>query len=269
MHDSHRRSVLLQDVEIDMVGFTEALRVGGDARVCLLLQRCSVSSSGGDAVAASGKARLTLQACSITGKGCGVKLWGNAAATLVRCTLQGCGAQAVRAVESARIELHSCTLQDNEGEGVVLAGDASAALQRCSFAGNKGPAVDVSEGTKACLRACSAEGNGGGLWLWDRASATLSDGCTISGGSSWALLVDGDATVDIQKGCSIDPEAVYVSSAATAERLFAVLQAHARDAGSSSSDSLKPFQQKQCGASAAIAFPAESGVFAIPSHSRF
>ncbi|KAL3162418.1 hypothetical protein ABBQ32_010088 [Trebouxia sp. C0010 RCD-2024] len=85
------RGAVIMNIEVDMTGFREAVLITGTDRVSPVLQKCSISCSGDDAVHVNGKARPTLQQCNISGKKCGRLFLGAAKSSWTGATSQVVG----------------------------------------------------------------------------------------------------------------------------------------------------------------------------------
>lgn len=102
------RSAVIQNLDIDMVGFTEAVRVEGKACIQSLLDHCIICSSGDDAIHVGGHAQATVRRCKLVGRKCGIKSCERSRAELLHCNIEGCGNQGVRVMESSHVQLTGC-----------------------------------------------------------------------------------------------------------------------------------------------------------------
>ena len=184
-----KRSCVVQNLEIDFTGFSEAVRVLGDERVKPLIENCVIKSSGGDGIALGGQAAPTFRNCIVTGKKSSVRTYANAVPTLIDCNITAAEMQGVLAMKTSRVILHGCAIQANKEDGVVAMESANVVMTKCLVQDNLGPGVDVSQKAKVVLNDCEIDANVGGLWLWDDAVAYATK-CTMNGGKSHAVLID-------------------------------------------------------------------------------
>ncbi|WZN60423.1 Beta_helix domain-containing protein [Chloropicon roscoffensis] len=191
------RTCVLQNVDVDMTGFREALFVYGGPEVSPIVEHCRFRSSGGDAINVAGRASPLFRRCEVAGcKKVGLKLFGGAGGEYIDLRIRSCQQQALRMMEDSGAKFYGCEFTDNAEEGVVLMGNSQASLRGCRVVGNKGPAFDVSGSARIHCEGCKAEGNVGGLWLWESAKAAVHQ-CELSGGSSHAVLADGSSLPSI------------------------------------------------------------------------
>jgi len=186
------RPCVVQNVDIDFTGFSEAIRVVGDARVKPFIENCRVKCSGNDAVAVGKQSAPTFRNCIFTGKKVGARAYAHATPSFIDCHFTKCGMVGVLAMKESRVVMYGCALQDNEEDGLVAMERANVIASKCLIERNKGPGVDVSQEAKIVASECEIEGNVGGLWLWENGRAQFSR-CRIEGGKSHAVLVDVDA----------------------------------------------------------------------------
>lgn len=186
------RPCVVQNVDIDFTGFSEAIRVVGDARVKPFIENCRVKCSGNDAVAVGKQSAPTFRNCIFTGKKVGARAYAHATPSFIDCQFTKCGMMGVLAMKESRVVMYGCALQDNEEDGLVAMERANVIASKCLIERNKGPGVDVSQEAKIVASECEIEGNVGGLWLWENGRAQFSR-CRIEGGKSHAVLVDVDA----------------------------------------------------------------------------
>ena len=186
------RPCVIQNVDIDFTGFSEAVRVVGDARVKPFIENCRVKCSGNDAVAVGKQSAPTFRNCVFTGKKVGARAYARATPSFIDCHFTKCGMMGVLAMKESRVVMYGCALQDNEEDGLVAMERANVIASKCLIERNKGPGVDVSQEAKIVASECEIEGNVGGLWLWENGRAQFSR-CRIDGGKSHAVLVDVDA----------------------------------------------------------------------------
>eukprot|EP00887_Chlorella_sp_A99_P007902 scaffold12.g7902.t1 len=196
-----RGGVVVRRLELDQTGFREALLVTGGPAVSPLIEGCTLKCSGDDVLNIGGAARPTLRRCTLTGKKCGMRVFGSARGRLDECTVEKCGEQGVKVMEEAAPRLVRCRLRDCGEEGAVVTDSARLGLQRCVITGNKGPGVDCTGSAQLSVRGSSIEGNVGGVWVWDASSADLS-GAIVGGGPSHAILADGQGTA-LVRDCTI------------------------------------------------------------------
>lgn len=186
------RPCVIQNVDIDFTGFSEAVRVVGDARVKPFIENCRVKCSGNDAVAVGKQSAPTFRNCVFTGKKVGARAYARATPSFIDCHFTKCGMMGVLAMKESRVVMYGCALQENEEDGLVAMERANVIASKCLIERNKGPGVDVSQEAKIVASECEIEGNVGGLWLWENGRAQFSR-CRIEGGKSHAVLVDVDA----------------------------------------------------------------------------
>lgn len=186
------RPCVIQNVDIDFTGFSEAVRVVGDARVKPFIENCRVKCSGNDAVAVGKQSAPTFRNCVFTGKKVGARAYARATPSFIDCHFTKCGMMGVLAMKESRVVMYGCALQDNEEDGLVAMERANVIASKCLIERNKGPGVDVSQEARIIASECEIEGNVGGLWLWENGRAQFSR-CRIDGGKSHAVLVDVDA----------------------------------------------------------------------------
>ena len=200
---------VVQVLSLDLCGFRECVMVAGDARCTPLLQDCKLRSSGSNALLVLDGARPTLRRADIGAAKVGALTLHDARLTLLRCTLQQCGEQGLRAQDRSRVRLEACRLADNEAEAVVAMEQASVELLNCSLRANKGPALDVSGGASARVSGGEAADNAGGVFLWDRGTARL-EGLRLGGGAHHALLAGDGGASCVALGCTIEGDVMEV-----------------------------------------------------------
>ena len=193
-----KRPCVIQNLDIDFTGFSEAIRIKGDSRVNALIENCVIRSSGGDCVAVGGKSAPTFRNCSITGKLSGVRSYAQATPTFIDCNITRSGLQGVLAMKESRVIMHGCAVQNNEEDGVVVMEQSNVVMSKCVVQDNKGPGVDVSNTAKVVVNDCDIDANVGGLWLWDHSCAHVA-ASSVNGGKSHAVLVDVNARANCRR----------------------------------------------------------------------
>ena len=133
----------------------------------------------------------------MTGKKAGLRAFGSAAPRLEACVVEKCGRAGVACAESAAAALVHCTLSECGEEGVVVADAAALSLVHCTVAGCKGPGVDASGSGRVEVKGGRIGGNVGGVFMWGDSAAAVR-GATVEGGPCHALLLDRDATADVE-----------------------------------------------------------------------
>ena len=184
---------VIQNLSLELCGFTECLLFEGDARSAALVEDCVVTATGDHGIVVAGTAAPMLRRVEVTAKKAGLLTLDAATPTLLLCTLKDCGAQGVRACDASQPQLQGCTVTANKAEGLVAMDAARVRLSRCRLTSNAGPGVDVSSQAQVACVECHVMGNKGGLFLWDAATAVL-ERCHLDGGPHHAVLADGDAT---------------------------------------------------------------------------
>jgi hypothetical protein len=184
---------VIQNLSLELCGFTECLLFEGDARSAALLEDCVVTATGDHGIVVAGTAAPKLRRVEVTAKKAGLLTLDAATPTLLLCTLKECGSQGVRACDASHPQLQGCTVTANKAEGLVAMDAARVQLSRCRLTSNAGPGVDVSSRARVACVECHVMGNKGGLFLWDAATAEL-ERCHLDGGAHHAVLADGDAT---------------------------------------------------------------------------
>lgn len=186
------RPCVIQNVDVDFTGFSEAIRIVGDERVKPFIENCRVKCSGSDAVAVGKQSAPTFRNCVFTGKKVGTRVYARATPSFIDCHFTKCEMMGMLAMKESRVVMYGCALQDNEEDGLVAMEKANVIMSKCLIERNKGPGVDVSQEAKVVASECEIEGNVGGLWVWENGRAQFSS-CRIEGGKSHAVLVDVDA----------------------------------------------------------------------------
>jgi len=186
------RPCVIQNVDVDFTGFSEAIRIVGDERVNPFIENCRVKCSGSDAVAVGKQSAPTFRNCVFTGKKVGTRVYARATTSFIDCHFTKCEMMGMLAMKESRVVMYGCALQDNEEDGLVAMEKANVIMSKCLIERNKGPGVDVSQEAKVVASECEIEGNVGGLWVWENGRAQFSS-CRIEGGKSHAVLVDVDA----------------------------------------------------------------------------
>ncbi|EIE22744.1 hypothetical protein COCSUDRAFT_16318 [Coccomyxa subellipsoidea C-169] len=196
------RSCVIQDLDIDMTGFREALKVEGAASVQPVCQNCIIRCSGDDAVNICGKAAPVFRACSLRARKCGVRAYERAAPSLVDCKIEACGEQGVKTFEHAALfaGLPRCTLADCEEDGIVAMDQSSVRLEECTISSCKGPAVDVTNHAQLHATACRFKGCMGVIWAWDNAKADVTDS-QLQSQETYVVLADSKVHVQLQASC--------------------------------------------------------------------
>jgi len=132
--------------EVVLIGATVTGNEGGlfvRGEATLFLERGTFTTTGGDAIDASGSSAVTAVEASFDGNdGAGIYAYGNAKATVLRTTLQSNLAGLV-ASETATLEVEGSTFTGNRGAGVLFLDSTSGAVRSSVFQGNGGLAIDV------------------------------------------------------------------------------------------------------------------------------
>lgn len=196
-----KRSCVIQNLDVDFTGFCEAIRINGDARVKPFIENCVVKSSGGDGIAVGGKSAPLFRNCVFTGRLSAIRTYKSSTPTFVDCHVTRAEKQGVLAMEDSRVIMHGCVVQSNQEDGVVIMERANMVMSRCIVNDNEGVGIDVSDKGKAVINECEIEANIGGVWLWDESSAHATS-CTIQGGKSHAIVLDGKARASCRR-CTI------------------------------------------------------------------
>ena len=186
------RPCVIQNVDVDFTGFSEAIRIVGDERVNPFVENCRIKCSGSDAVAVGKQSAPTFRNCVFTGKKVGTRVYARATPSFIDCHFTKCEMMGMLAMKESRVVMYGCALQENEEDGLVAMEKANVIMSKCLIERNKGPGVDVSQEAKVVASECEIEGNVGGLWVWENGRAQFSS-CRIEGGKSHAVLVDVDA----------------------------------------------------------------------------
>lgn len=211
-----KRPCVIQNVDVDFTGFSEAIRIVGDERVKPFIENCVVKSSGGDGVAIGGKSSPLFRNCVFTGRLSGIRTYKTSNPSFIDCHITRSEKQGVLAMEDSRVIMHSCVVQGNEEDGVIVMERANLVMSKCVVYENKGVGIDVSNHAKVVATECEIEDNIGGLWLWDESTAHATS-CSINGGKSHAALVDGKARANCRH-CTVYGVVHASESAARAVR---------------------------------------------------
>ncbi|KAK9904188.1 hypothetical protein WJX75_006312 [Coccomyxa subellipsoidea] len=120
------RTCLIRDLDIDMTGFREAVKIEGPAHTQPAFLNCIIRCSGDDAVNICGKAAPVLRGCSVRAR--------------------------------------KCMLTDCEEEGIVAMDKSSVRLEACTVSSCKGPAVDVTNHAQLHATGCTFKDCMGAMW---------------------------------------------------------------------------------------------------------
>lgn len=142
--------------EVVLIGATVAGNEGGlilTGEATLFLERGSFSTSGRDAVDASGSSHVTaVEATFVGNDGAGIYAYGEATATVLRSTFQSNIAGVVGS-ETASLEVDGSTFSQNQGPGVLFLDTTSGSVRSSVFQGNGGRAIDVRPAATVALEA--------------------------------------------------------------------------------------------------------------------
>lgn len=152
-------------------------------------------------------------------------------------------------------------------------GDGNLDIDTCLVVSNQGPGIDASDNARVTIRHSTVSDNAGGLWLWDSACSEVNTS-TVAGGSTYALLLDGDSGVALKGANRLETDSIYTSSTQTAKKIREALQENRFQSQTASSaplpahaaslDSQRQAADRSRSATARtnpVMLPSETGVF--------
>eukprot|EP00879_Flechtneria_rotunda_P019728 GHRR01020730.1.p1 GENE.GHRR01020730.1~~GHRR01020730.1.p1 ORF type:complete len:533 (+),score=170.54 GHRR01020730.1:3275-4873(+) len=196
------RACILRNLTIDMVGFCEAVIItGSSTTVKPILQDLHIMCSGHDGLSIGGNVQPLLSNCHIQVRCCCIKQYGSSSTTFWNCTLTG-GQHGLMACGNSQAFLEGCKVDNCGQDGIIGLQQASLHLSNTTIKRCKGPGLDLSDSSSAVLSQVEVEECCGGLWIWHTATCEAVS-CYISGGSSYAVLLDEEAYAR-GSSCQID-----------------------------------------------------------------
>lgn len=170
------------------------------------LTGCEIYEIRGSGVQAEAQAAGRLVDCDIhrvTGNG--LTLDGEAELVLTGCRVHDLPENAADLRGRARLSLANSTVRDF-GRGALSVWDqgTEASAESCEIHGSNGeyPALWVSDGARLTLTDCALHDLPDALFVLDRDSAAVAEGCSFSRIRSSAVSVSGGATVTLS-GCRV------------------------------------------------------------------
>ncbi|KAK9828720.1 hypothetical protein WJX72_001708 [[Myrmecia] bisecta] len=195
------RNCVIQNIDVDMTGFREAIMVTGPKEVQPLIEDCIIRCSGDDAVNVCGTVAPLFRRCTLQGRKCGVRAFDATSAVFESCIIEECGKQGVLAMARARPRFKGCRMCKHEAECVVGMDSSHVQLIDCELCDSQGPGIDLSSRAQLTMTAGCVTRNVGGVWCWDVAKAVLSD-VALDGGKSLVVLAQDEAQPQM-KECHI------------------------------------------------------------------
>ena len=125
------RPCVIQNVDIDFTGFSQAIHVEGGENVDALIENCRIKCSGDDGICVDGSARPTFRNCDVTGKKSGLRTAGKARAELVDCKLHCCETTGVKTFGESHATLRDCHVENCQARSTHY-GPHTAAFSWCT-----------------------------------------------------------------------------------------------------------------------------------------
>lgn len=123
---------------------------------------------------------VVLEDLAVTGARRGIWLDGSLRARLVRVTVHDCvGTYGVFVDGTVQASLVDCTIMANEELGVGTGAFARATLVACTLRDNGSTDVALFEFSRVTMLDCSLGGSSKGVWVYNKAQATLAS-CTLT-----------------------------------------------------------------------------------------
>jgi hypothetical protein len=153
---SYASAWIADSAEVVLIGATVEGNEGGlylRDEASLFLERGSYTTTGGDAVDASGSSHVTaVETTFASNDGAGIYVYGAATATALRSTFHSNLAGVVGS-ETASLEVDGSTFTENQGAGVLFLDTTSGSVRSSVFEGNGGQAVDARPAATVALEA--------------------------------------------------------------------------------------------------------------------
>ena len=115
------RPCVIQNLDIDFTGFSEAVRVEGKPSNNPLIEHAWIACSGDFGVVVAGESAPTFRNCKIKGKRGGMRFMQDCAPDIVDCVVKDCEEGAgVYAYDRCTPHLRDCVIENNDHEGAVV-----------------------------------------------------------------------------------------------------------------------------------------------------
>lgn len=168
------RPCVIQNLDIDFTGFSEAVRVEGKPSNNPLIEHAWIACSGDFGVVVAGESAPTFRNCKIKGKRGGMRFMQDCAPDIVDCVVKDCEEGAgVYAYDRCTPHLRDCVIENNDHEGAVVMNRAVMTLTNCHVRDNRAPACEATHEGKFILDRCHVHENVGGIWLWEKGTCDV------------------------------------------------------------------------------------------------